>query len=319
MEPVVSIIVPVYNVAPLLPACLASIRAQSWPKLEVFLINDGSKDDSLALCQAAQRADPRFHVIDQPNSGVSAARNAGLERASGKYLQFVDGDDYLHPDATRTLVHAAESSGADLVVAHFWRVVGENMAPRGHIRQEKVLTRQEYAQEMMKAPANYYYGVLWNKLYRRTILQQNRLRFDTALCWCEDFLFNLEYIRYTRLIAAVPKPVYYYVKREDSLVSTQSTLRKTIQMKRTTFSYYKELYQSLDLYEERKAQVYGYLVSVATDGSTLSLPEPRALLKPLSQKVEKLIQPEGEKPRPDARPKRPASPKRPSGSKRGSD
>lgn len=296
--PLVSIIVPVYNVEDYLGLCLRSLQSQTWKNLEVWLVNDGSEDGSLALCRAMAEADGRFHVLDQENAGVSAARNAGMARAAGKYLQFVDADDYLAFDATETLVRAAETTGADLTVAHFYRVSGERKARQGHIKGERLLTRKEYAEEMMKAPANFYYGVLWNKLYRRNLAEANGLRFEAGLNWCEDFLFNLEYVKYARLIAAIPKAVYYYVKRENSLVMSQSTLRQTIAMKRTTFVYYKALYQTLDLYEERKGQVYRYLVSAATDGGSVGLPEKPKFLEELGK--------DREARKPQARKKRPA-------------
>lgn len=274
--PLVSIIVPVYNVAPYLERCLDSIRRQTYPDVEVLLVNDGSSDNSLPICQAYIASDHRFRLIDKPNSGVSDSRNRALDLARGKYLQFVDGDDWLAPDATESLVHAAESTGGDLIIAHFFRVSGERLAHRGHIKPERVLTRREFAEEMMKAPANYYYGVLWNKLYRRSVVEARHLRFDRQMAWGEDFLFNLEYIQYVRLVTAIPKPVYYYRKRETSLVNSQASLRRTIAMKKQTFIYYKELYQKLDLYEEQKAGVYRYLISAAADGA----------VGPLAQKLE---------------------------------
>ena len=214
----------------------------------------------------------RVCFLDRPNGGVSAARNAALAVARGDYLQFSDSDDRLTPDATETLVRAAQVTGADLVISHFFRVDGEKQAQRGHIKGERLLTRQEFAQEMVKAPANYYYGALWNKLYRRSIVEKQGLRFAEDVTWSEDFLFNLEYIRHVRLVAAVPRPLYYYHKRPGSLITSQATLRKLIRMKRDTFDYYKDLYQDLDLYDEQKAKVYRYLISAATDGTTLTLP-----------------------------------------------
>ena len=127
---------------------------------------------------------------------------------------------------------------------------------------------------MLKAPANFYYGVLWNKLYRRSIVEEGRLRCDPEVSWCEDFLFNLEYIRRTRLIAATAQPVYCYVKRPGSLVATRATLARTVEMKRTMFAAYKQLYQALDLYDEQKLRVYGYLVSAAKDGGSVALRPP---------------------------------------------
>ena len=194
-QPLISIIVPVYNAEPYLDNCLDSIAAQTWENLEVWLVDDGSTDASPALCDARAAADSRFHVLHQANAGVSAARNAALERATGQYLQFVDGDDRLLSNATEVLVHAALSTGTDLVIARFYRVSGQRQALQGHIRGRRVLTRTEFAEEMVKAPANFYYGVLWNKLYRRSIVEAHQLRCPEELSWCEDFLFNLEYIK----------------------------------------------------------------------------------------------------------------------------
>lgn len=279
-SPLVSLIVPVYNVALYLENCLDSIKAQTYREFEVLLVNDGSTDTSPDICRAYTRSDNRFRLIDKPNSGVSDSRNQALAQAGGKYLQFLDADDWLTPDAIETLVHPAESTGADLVLSHFYRVAGVRMVQRGHIKKEMVLTRQEFAEEMMKAPANYYYGVLWNKLYRRSIVEAHRLRCPVDVSWCEDFLFNLNYIEYIRLVATVPKPIYYYRKREDSLVNAQASLRRTVAMKRSTFEYYKELYQKLDLYEEQKGRVYSYLLSAAMDGAVGPL-APKLEEKPL--------------------------------------
>ncbi len=280
--PGVSIIVPIYNAAPYLHQCLDSILAQSFRDFEAILVNDGSTDGSLDICRAYAQADSRFLVIDKPNSGVSDSRNAALKLARGKYLQFADSDDWLTQDAAETMYRAAERAGADLVVCHFYRVAGERAARQGHIKKERILTRSDYAEEMMKAPANYYYGVLWNKLYRRSIVEANRLAFDPAVKWSEDFLFNLEYLERARLIVAVPAPVYYYRKRENSLISSQANLRKLIAMKRATFGEYKELYQKLDLYDEQKAGVYRYLLSAAVDGA----------VSPLSPKLSQCPPPE---------------------------
>lgn len=263
----VSIVVPVYNAEAYLPATLESLRAQTYPALEILLIDDGSTDASGKLCRQMARKDPRFRCLAQENQGVSAARNYGLDEAQGTYIQFADADDLLVPEAAATFVHTAESTGCDLAVSWFYRVQKGRGIARGHIKGEQVMTRREFAETMMKAPANYYYGVLWNKLFRRTLIEAHRLRFDVQINWCEDFLFNLEYLQYARLIATISRPLYSYIKRPGSLVTTQTSLRKTMRMKRMTFDYYKELYQNLDLYEEKKAQIYRYFISAATDGT----------------------------------------------------
>ena len=271
-QPLVTIIVPVYNVEPYLGQCLESIRTQTYSHFQCILVNDGSTDGSGAICRTAAAGDTRFVLVEQKNAGVSEARNAALELAEGEYLQFADGDDYLAPEATATFVHTAQATGCDLAVSHFIRLSGQRRAQRGHIKTGGVMTRQEYAGHMVKAPANYYYGVLWNKFYRRSMVEASHLRFQKDVSWCEDFLFNLDYIACARLIASIPQPLYYYRKREDSLVNTQTTLRRMIQTKRDTFAAYKELYRQLDLYDEQKAKIYTYLLSLASDGTTLTPP-----------------------------------------------
>ena len=275
-EPAVSIILPVYNAAQYLFQCLSSIQKQSFQNFEVLMVNDGSTDDSGRICGEFAQKDPRFLLFSKENSGVSASRNLALSHARGKYLQFIDSDDWLTTDAVETLFRRAESTGSDLTVCHFYRVMENRAVQRGHIKSDRLLTRREYAEEMMKAPANYYYGVLWNKLYRRSLVESVRLRFDPQVKWGEDFLFNLQYLEHVRLVSTSVKPVYYYRKREDSLVNSHISLRKTITMKKDTFRAYKELYQKLDLYEEQRGRIYGYFLSAAVDGA----------ISPLSPKLD---------------------------------
>lgn len=121
-QPLVSVIVPVYNAGEHIARCIESIRRQSYQNLEIIIVNDGSKDVSLHVCEMYARVDKRILLIDKANSGVSATRNLAMEMAKGKYLQFADSDDYLAPDATRLLVEAAEANQTDLVIAPYYRV-----------------------------------------------------------------------------------------------------------------------------------------------------------------------------------------------------
>lgn len=121
-QPLVSIIVPVYNAADHIARCIESIRRQTYRNLEIILLNDGSKDVSYAVCQSYAGIDRRIVVIDKNNSGVSATRNLGMQEAHGKYFQFVDADDFIQPYATELLVQKAEASHADMVIAHYNRI-----------------------------------------------------------------------------------------------------------------------------------------------------------------------------------------------------
>ena len=270
MNPTVSIIIPVYNAEPYLRRCVESILGQEYMDYELLLIDDGSRDGSGAICDEYGARDTRVRVIHKENEGVSAARNLAIDNAKGTYLQFVDSDDWITPDATKLLVRAAEENGCDLVISDFYRVSGERVSPKGDIEEDGVLTKEEFAAHMMENPADFYYGVLWNKLYRRSIVQEHRLRMNADISWCEDFMFNLEYIRYGERFCALRAPVYYYVKRKGSLVSQGNSLAKTIQMKLTVFEYYHSFYREVldeEEYEKKRLQVYRFLIDAAGDGS----------------------------------------------------
>ena len=255
MRPMVSIIVPVYNAEQYLRRCVDSILNQEYTDFEVFLVNDGSTDSSGDICEEYGNKDTRVIVIQKENTGVSDSRNLALDRARGKYLQFLDSDDWITPDATRLFVRAAEEYGCDMVISDFYRVVGERLSPKGDIEEEGVLTQEEFAAHMMENPADFYYGVLWNKLYRRDLVEEHSLRMDTNINWCEDFLFNLEYIRYAKVFYALHTPIYYYV---------------TVKMKLNVFEYYNNFYKHVleeEDYEKNRLQVYRFFIDAAGDGT----------------------------------------------------
>lgn len=266
MSPLVSIIVPVYNAAPDLARCIESIRAQTHDNFELMLINDGSHDASLPICKMYEKRDRRIKVIDKLNSGVSATRNIAISMACGVYLQFVDADDYLDPCATATLVEKAEQTAADLVVSHYYRVNGDNIAPFGVLTRSDTMSRKEYAKELMEAPASFYFGVLWNKLYRTRIIKEHNITCSEELQWSEDFLFNLEYIRYATRFCAVKEPLYYYVKNETGICATRINWKNVMQTKKSLFSYYKDLYKKIGLYDKYKLKIHSYLVAFAEHG-----------------------------------------------------
>lgn len=270
MRPMVSIIVPIYNAEQYLRRCVDSILNQEYTDYELLLVNDGSTDASGDICEEYRDRDPRVIVIQKENTGVSDSRNRALDRARGKYLQFLDSDDWITPDATRLFVRAAEEYGCDMVISDFYRVVGERLSPKGDIEEEGVLTREEFAAHMMENPADFYYGVLWNKLYRRDIVEEHKLRMDTDISWCEDFMFNLEYIRYAKVFYALHAPIYYYVKRKGSLASQGINISKTVKMKLNVFEYYNNFYKHVleeEDYEKNRLQVYRFFIDAAGDGT----------------------------------------------------
>lgn len=285
-NPLVSIIVPVYNVQNSVARCVESVCAQTWKNIEIILINDGSQDESYAICEEFRSKDPRIVLVDKANSGVSDTRNYGLTIAQGKYVQFVDSDDYIEPDFTEHLVTAAEEHHADLVISPYWMVIPANSTKMGYtlenlqeslgIEPEKkkpdeiheysflpegVYDRDTFARRLMDMPASFYYSVLWNKLYRRDLLVDNHLQFTREVRWAEDLVFNLDYILCANVFVSIPAPGYHYVQNPQSICHTQINPATIVQNKLQVFHYYKEMYTKLGMYEEIQPQLYRFLVA----------------------------------------------------------
>lgn len=278
--PKVSLIIPIYNAEKYLSRCLNSAMCQTYQDMEILLVNDGSTDGSLSICKEYEAMDSRFRVINKPNTGVSDTRNLAISLARGEYLQFMDSDDWLTADATESFIYAAEKYDADFVIADFYRVDGAVFTEKQHIRERGLLSREAYAEYMMDDPADFYYGVLWNKLFKKSIIDQYQIKMDTEISWCEDFLFNLAYIRYAEKFTAIQTPIYYYMKRKGSLVNTDWKKPAAMKFKFQLLEAYKELYQSIGLYEENKVRINAFVVAFAKDGGVNR--------NPLSKKHQKL-------------------------------
>lgn len=272
MNPTVSIIVPIYNAEGFLRRCVDSILTQEYTDFELILVDDGSTDASASICDEYAASDDRVRVIHKVNSGVSDTRNLAISEACGTYLQFLDSDDWITPDATKSFVRAAKEHDCDMVISDFYRVVGERLSHKGDIEETTVMSQEEFASHMMENPADFYYGVLWNKLYKREIIEKYHIRMDTSISWCEDFLFNLEYIRHAESFYALQVPIYYYVKRKGSLVSQGMSLTKTAKMKMSMFEYYNNFYKHVfteEDYERSRLQIYRFVFDAANDDLVL--------------------------------------------------
>ncbi|MDO4312955.1 MAG: glycosyltransferase [Eubacteriales bacterium] len=268
-SPAVSIIVPVYNAETVIGRCVDSILKQTYKDFELILVDDGSQDASGDICDAYAAKDARVRVIHKENTGVSDSRNLAIRQARGAWLQFADSDDWLAPEATELLLSSAEAHSCDLVISDFYRVVDDRIAHKGDIQENGLLSRKEFASYMMENPADFYYGVLWNKLYKKTLVEQYHLKMDTEISWCEDFMFNLEYICHADQIYVLRVPIYYYVKTRHSLSTQGISLTKTIKMKTTVFEYYNNFYKEVfdeEDYEKSRLQVYRFLLDAANDG-----------------------------------------------------
>ena len=270
----VSIIVPVYNREKALERCVDSILKQDHRDIEVILVDDGSKDDSFRIISEFAHKDERVRAVHKDNSGVSSTRNKALSMATGDYVQFLDADDWIPFDSTKLMVREMEENGVEMVIGDFYRVVEDKVSRKGSIHEPGVITRNEYADRMMLTPADFYYGVLWNKLYRKDILDRYQIVMDENISYCEDVIFNLEYLLHVKNVAVLKAPVYYYVKTEGSLVRQNMSIEKTVKMKTSVIRYYNDFYRNIleeKDYEQRKPIIYSYLVAVSTDAFAIPI------------------------------------------------
>ena len=217
----VSIIVPVYNCEQFLPACIDSIAAQTCPDFECILVDDGSPDQSGAICDRISASDPRFRVIHKPNAGVCSARNAGLDAARGEFVLFCDQDDRIHPETIVRALDRHSRAEEDLVMWPYTRSFAEFSAPPP--AGETLFPQQAFGSlycTFMLAP-------VWNKLFERRVLESpSPLRFDASIRnGHEDLPFVYEYLaRFAALhpgfsVRFLRAPLYYWSDENDRSVS----------------------------------------------------------------------------------------------------
>lgn len=206
-----SIVTPVYNAAPWLPDFLQSLRGQTLQNWQLICVDDGSTDDSLALLRDAAAGDGRLLVLHQENAGPSAARNAALERVSGRYVTFVDADDTLEPDYLQTLLEAAVATGADVVVSG-WTYVASQRQEAHSVTEEPVLTEEATPAVLEELPKH-----ACARLYARRVLEQSGARFPEGLRYGEDTVFHYGVYPYCHKVARVAHKGYLYRASAGSL------------------------------------------------------------------------------------------------------
>ena len=225
--PCISVIVPIYNVLPYLDRSMASLLGQTHRDLDILLIDDGSTDGCAARCDAYARQDPRVRVVHQPNGGLSAARNTGLDHAVGDFVAFLDPDDYADPHMLEQLLTTLTQAQADTCFCRYYDVSSD-----GSVR----LALEDYARSLYTGaeidqlllgmvgsrphhPHDVEIGMsVWKGLYSLPILRAHHIRFLSEREYLsEDLLFHLDYLAHAGAVAIIPEPLYYYCQNPASL------------------------------------------------------------------------------------------------------
>lgn len=267
--PLITVIVPVFQVERYLPSCLESICKQTYENLEIILVDDGSHDRCPEICDAWAKKDARIRVIHKENEGVSAARNTGLAVATGKYIAFVDSDDRLRENALQAMLERIQRDGSDLAIAQPAKV-DENGIPQKTSytwMKDWVFSQKEAFTHMQGTESLPCYA--WGKLYRRAIWKD--LRFPDISCG-EDVWVWPTILQRCTCVSVLSEKLYDYVQRSSSIVHTkkdtqildsiQAALHATdfflsARMMDNASAYYMSaLYQTVELNRKKPGREY---------------------------------------------------------------
>ena len=218
--PCVSVIVPAYNVETYIKKCILSIIEQTYENIEIIAINDGSKDNSAQILDNIAKTENRLKVIHQKNAGVSAARNAGIDVATGEYIVFVDGDDYLASDYVEYMMSLAEN-GADFCLSTKCFMTQNEQ----QTKNETVKTyNTNEATALILSPDTIIYSP--NKIFKKSFLDNNNLRFSTSLFYGEGLTFVVSASRCANFITVGNRKVYYYRRNNETSACTNFNIEK---------------------------------------------------------------------------------------------
>lgn len=244
MKPVISIIIPIYNMGLYLEKCLDSIVCQSYPEIEIICVDDESTDDSWKILQSYALKDTRLNIFKKKKEGVSAARNYGLKKATGDYLMFVDSDDWIDKETCERAINAIKEYNADVVMWSYIRELSGESRPKLIFDQNQIFEGQEVKAKLHRR----MYGILgdelknpenadalctvWGKLYRRDIIEKNQIQFFDIrkIGTYEDGLFNVEVFGHADKVVFINQYLYHY--RRDNDMSITSKYDKNMKEKR---------------------------------------------------------------------------------------
>lgn len=240
----ISVIIPVYNVEKYLRRCIDSVLAQTYANLEIILVDDGSQDNSGAICDEYKEMDDRIVVIHKENGGLSSARNIGLDVAQGEYIGFIDSDDYIEKDMFEYLHNLLTKSDADISTCGIVDCYANSTNYYKKTKGQIVVNRIDAIRHMMEAKIVSVHAV--NKLYRKDLFLELRYRENKTT---EDGFIIVDLLERTEKVAIGFEPKYYYIHREGSITSRKISGHLFDVIEAYEYNYYKMVSISKELIE----------------------------------------------------------------------
>lgn len=237
----VSIIVPAYNIAPYLPKCIDSLVAQSYKRLQIIIIDDGSNDNTLAVATAYAEKDERITVITQHNSGVSDARNRGIEETKGDFVMFVDGDDWLDECAVEKMLDVVKKYNLDVVRCGF--VFEDTSTGKKRVSYNKKTLSLLYGEDIMSAYLQGHDGIyasVCGGIYRKSFLNQHNFSFESGVAIGEDGYFTLRVTSLANSMGVIggPNSAYYHILARSNSATRSDVMKRDISAFVPSFEIY---------------------------------------------------------------------------------
>ena len=226
-RPIISIIVPIYNVESYLERCIESILNQSFKEFELILVNDGSTDSCKDICNEYKKRDSRIVVVNKKNEGVSSARNLGLDLAKGEYIGFIDPDDFINKDMYKILFDTIQANNSDMVICDYYKVNEDDINKFRNLKcnceniKIKNLNNLESIDNLFLTGEKFIFA--WNKLYKRDLFSD--LRYEQGRRYEDEYLAH-RILYKCKKVSVIEVKMYYYVQRKGSIVNSPFTVRK---------------------------------------------------------------------------------------------
>jgi glycosyltransferase involved in cell wall biosynthesis len=275
----ISVIVPIYNAEKFLHKSIESVINQSYESIELILINDGSTDSSEMICHKYALADNRIKVISQKNSGPAAARNTGIHYATGDFVFFLDADDFIEKNALEILVAKYNQYRPELVMANFsklennGKIIKQSVSfrpddePFAHqIKELSKIDTVAYVRHFLKHPSNHLISYCWGRLYKLSIIKNNGIFSNEDMRLFEDFVFNLDYLKYANEIAFVNESLYTYTMHNNyisasmAIINADSLLHDMNVFKAKASEFLQRAMNTLDIKKEIGHALIHYVI-----------------------------------------------------------
>lgn len=257
----VSTIIPIYNAEKYIEGSLKSIINQTIKPYEIIIVNDGSNDNSEIICKKIANVSKDIKIINlKKNKGVSYARNIGIKEAKGDYIHFMDSDDNIELDMYENCINEIKDKDVDIVMTG--TIHNENGKITKYIPKKQLISNYEemkiFIKENCISGRRDIFNVVWNKVYKKEFILNNKILFNENICIGEDFLFNCECLQKNPLISVIDQAFYNYMRRQNEVTLKMKFLNNKIELRKLFYQKWIDLYKFYSVYEDvaEKMEIY---------------------------------------------------------------